>query len=497
MRYITLEVPLGPLPLGGRRKSHDPRRAGFRYAVIRLMEPPLPAASRPSKISTTRVPVSLIHSCSFTISACKRKSSSPDLVLQLGCLLALGHGLSVLVNVTAAPAHRAKPLSRHRFPGYQPFGRDARPDLRYSTIGHIGGRLFAVPDVVGESDQRLSNVVSGPAPGGTQRTYAATDRVDRPGQGQFCAAGRVHARLQHLGGRRRAFCGDDGAASVQRPGRAVADADLLPGFRNARRLRHPSSMACDDQPRERMLYLYIGLDGRLPGLHHAARSISHRAFERHPFAKNGYWYPLRDGAVLRHRRLLRNQPAWVVVAVALIPNIARPLTDQFFEGLVPGALYTSMAMNLGFFLIGAYFKDLFGHSGCPRDLGPTPLCWGWWQSSAASSGSTPRPRSARPTCTSLICGIRYQPGGADHPQRRTSLGGYAGARTLPIYVWQARAVRGRRVPPGLCGVHPGAQLLFPLLFTAGVAGSALVLHRWPAMKHLFHAPGWTTSPQDL
>ena len=27
----------------------------------------------------------------------------------------------------------------------------------------------------------------------------------------------------------------------------------------------------------------------------------------------------------------------------------------------------------------------------------------------------------------------------------------------------------------------GAQLLFPLLFTAGVAGNALVLRRWPAM----------------
>ena len=27
-------------------------------------------------------------------------------------------------------------------------------------------------------------------------------------------------------------------------------------------------------------------------------------------------------------RLLRSQPAWVVVAVALLPNILRPLTDQ-------------------------------------------------------------------------------------------------------------------------------------------------------------------------
>jgi len=45
---------------------------GLRYWVTRLIEPPLPAASRPSKITTIRAPDSRVHPCSFTSSACSR-----------------------------------------------------------------------------------------------------------------------------------------------------------------------------------------------------------------------------------------------------------------------------------------------------------------------------------------------------------------------------------------------------------------------------------------
>ena len=41
---------------------------GFRCSVNRLIVPPLPAASRPSKISTTFCPVSLTQLCSFSSS---------------------------------------------------------------------------------------------------------------------------------------------------------------------------------------------------------------------------------------------------------------------------------------------------------------------------------------------------------------------------------------------------------------------------------------------
>ena len=49
---------------------------GLRYSVIRLIVPPLPAASRPSKITTMRAPVCPVHSCSFTSSVCSRKTSA-------------------------------------------------------------------------------------------------------------------------------------------------------------------------------------------------------------------------------------------------------------------------------------------------------------------------------------------------------------------------------------------------------------------------------------
>ena len=42
---------------------------------MRLMAEPLPAASRPSKRTTTRAPVSMTHCCMVTSSACSRPSS--------------------------------------------------------------------------------------------------------------------------------------------------------------------------------------------------------------------------------------------------------------------------------------------------------------------------------------------------------------------------------------------------------------------------------------
>src|SRR6266545_5407452 len=48
---------------------------GLRYSVTRLMVLPFPAASRPSKITTTLAPSDLTHSCSFTSSAWSRNSS--------------------------------------------------------------------------------------------------------------------------------------------------------------------------------------------------------------------------------------------------------------------------------------------------------------------------------------------------------------------------------------------------------------------------------------
>ena len=48
---------------------------GLRYSVTRLIVLPLPAASRPSKTTTSRAPSTRTHSCNFTSSACRRRSS--------------------------------------------------------------------------------------------------------------------------------------------------------------------------------------------------------------------------------------------------------------------------------------------------------------------------------------------------------------------------------------------------------------------------------------
>src|SRR3954469_19110682 len=49
---------------------------GLRCSVIRLITPPLPAASRPSKTTATRSFSSRTHCWSFTSSICRRSSSA-------------------------------------------------------------------------------------------------------------------------------------------------------------------------------------------------------------------------------------------------------------------------------------------------------------------------------------------------------------------------------------------------------------------------------------
>ena len=48
---------------------------GFMYWVMRLIAPPLPAASRPSNTTTIRAPVAETQSSIFTSSSCSRRSS--------------------------------------------------------------------------------------------------------------------------------------------------------------------------------------------------------------------------------------------------------------------------------------------------------------------------------------------------------------------------------------------------------------------------------------
>src|SRR4249920_1894648 len=63
---------------------------GLTRSVIALIVPPLPAASRPSKITMTRSPFSLTHSWSTHSFACSRSSSFSNFfcfIFAIGCVL--------------------------------------------------------------------------------------------------------------------------------------------------------------------------------------------------------------------------------------------------------------------------------------------------------------------------------------------------------------------------------------------------------------------------
>jgi len=217
------------------------------------------------------------------------------------------------------------------------------------------------------------------------------------------------------------------------------------------------------------------------------------------FARSGFWYLYAMALFFVVARLLRNQPAWVVVAVALVPNLLRPVTQEFFEGLVPGAMYTSMAMNLGFFLLGAYFKETLGTLAEKATLAHTAVLGIvavvsgiLWLNTPSTAGQSYLPMSIIWVAFGLSLAAQITRNGAPDWAR------YVGARTLPIYVWQwpLLFVVTEFLPAATLGSSV-TQALFPVGFTLLVAVSAMWLHGRPALKHLFHAPRWALRPQDL
>lgn len=216
------------------------------------------------------------------------------------------------------------------------------------------------------------------------------------------------------------------------------------------------------------------------------------------FAKSGYWYLYAMALFFVIARLLRNQPAWAVVAVALVLNLLRPLTDQFFGGIVPGSLYTSMAMNLGFFLLGAYFKDLVGDLAARArwphtiGLGVLSVGVGWiWLHTPEVVGQTYLPLSILWVSFGVSLAVQVTRNGAPGWAR------HVGARTLPIYVVQWPVLFVIALIPGGALTAIWVQAAFPLVVTGGVAALALWLHHLPVGKALFTAPEWVTEPHSI
>lgn len=217
------------------------------------------------------------------------------------------------------------------------------------------------------------------------------------------------------------------------------------------------------------------------------------------FARSGYWYLYAMALFFVIARLLRNQPAWAVVAVAVLPNLLRPMVDQLVATAVPGSLYTSMAMNLCFFLTGVYFRPLV--TGLAERttwlhtivLGTLAVPFGIaWMTAPGLAGKTYFPVSVLLLAFGISLAVQVTRDGAP------AWAGYLGARTLPIYVWQWPVILvASAIVPSTAVSHPLAQLLFPFAVTTLVATTAVWLHARAGLRHLFRAPAWVLEPREV
>lgn len=248
-----------------------------------------------------------------------------------------------------------------------------------------------------------------------------------------------------------------------------------------------------------MIYLYVVWMGLFMGLQALLGVSLGQPILAVLFGKSGYWYLYATALFFVIARLMRNQPAWLVVAVAVVPNLLRPATATFFEGVVPGSLYTSLAMNLCFFLAGAYFKQIvaglaekaqWSHTAA---LGMVSLGAGMvWLNSPSAVGQSYFPLSVVWIAFGISVAVQVTRNGAP------PWASYLGARTLPIYVWQwpVLFVLGL-VIPGAAMAHPIGQVFFPLAITAAIGATAVWLHAKPAFRHVFTSPAWVTRPPSV
>ena len=197
------------LALGRVRKGGDAGERGLRYSVIRLIAPPLPAASRPSKTITTRLPRA--HPFLELHELCLEPQQL-GLVdgarhpRRLSCLRGGGLGLRLRGLATLTPGSRASFVSGPRIPS----SRDAaRPHgknrvLAQESIAPTYG-LARHPDIC-KSVSQLSDAISHTtsSPSGSRLRNWRSKLPQRPeGIGRCAPAdGAGHLR-DHEAGRRR------------------------------------------------------------------------------------------------------------------------------------------------------------------------------------------------------------------------------------------------------------------------------------------------------
>ena len=248
-----------------------------------------------------------------------------------------------------------------------------------------------------------------------------------------------------------------------------------------------------------MIYLYIIWILLFLGFTVLLGASLNEPFTAILFAKSGYWYLYAMALFFILARLLRNQPAWLVVAVAIVPNLLRPLVDQLFGALIPGTLFTSMTLNIAFFLAGAYFKEIFATTAQKATMATTIALGALsvvtsmlWMNMPAATGQSYFLLSVVWVAFGISLAVQLTRNGAP------AWASYVGARTLPVYVmqWPVLFVVSSFLPAAFVG-NVAVQFLFPFLITGAVAALALSAHRVEAFKPLFVAPAWTTRRPSL
>lgn len=243
-----------------------------------------------------------------------------------------------------------------------------------------------------------------------------------------------------------------------------------------------------------MLYLYVLWMAGFMGFKLLFAVTSPEPIASILFAKSGFWYLYAVALFFVIARLLRNQPAWVVVGVAIVPNLLRPFTQLFFDSVVPGSLATSMAMNLGFFLLGAYYKDVLIAFAARTTWVSTVLLGAATVVGVSVWLRTPIAVGESYLGLSLL-GMAFAISLAAQVTRTGCPGWlrYVSARTLSIYLLQWPVVFLLfEFWPRSTLQSPTAQLVYPVLVTTLIATMAMWLQNRPELRLAFRAPAWVT-----
>lgn len=218
---------------------------------------------------------------------------------------------------------------------------------------------------------------------------------------------------------------------------------------------------------------------------------------------SGYWYLYALLLYFVAAKAVRRWPVWVILAVAVLPNLLRPMVAQWNRDLLvdidAGSMMTSIVTNLVFFLLGAYCKEILTRIA-------DRASWAWVVALTVPVVAFGIWRSTQPgiieqtflpvSLAWIVAGIMAAALLVQHDGARR-FGTFFGARTLPIFVVQfplllviAHAMRQGRFA---FLQDPWVQLAFPIVLSSLLVIVALIVHRLTLGnpgRWLFEAPHW-------